>query len=33
VVEAKTEGGFVDENTPVVVLKVFQSNILVKPVE
>jgi len=32
-VEAKTEGGFVDENTSVVVLKVFQSNILVKPVE
>lgn len=33
VVEAKTEGGFVDENTPVVVLKVFQSNVLVKPVK
>lgn len=33
VVEAKTEGGFVDENTPVVVLKVFKSNVQVRPVE
>jgi membrane-bound ClpP family serine protease len=33
VVEAKTEGGFVDENTPVVVVKVFKTNILVRIVD
>ncbi len=32
VIEAKTEGEFVDENTEIIVLKVFSNNILVKPV-
>ncbi len=32
VIEAKTEGNFVDENTEIVVLKVFSNNVLVKPV-
>lgn len=33
IVEAKTEGNFVAENTPVVVLKVYHSNVLVKPIK
>jgi membrane-bound ClpP family serine protease len=31
VIEAKTEGEFLDENTKVIVLKVFSNNILVAP--
>lgn len=31
-VEVKSEAGFVDENTKIIVLKVLDTNILVKPV-
>lgn len=30
VVEAKVEGGFLDENTPVEIVKIFNTNVLVK---